>query len=170
MACGCIGKPIVITDPNCEDCLKIVSLRYACANGPAPCGGDEGTLVEDLSLLNDVDACDCGEDAVYSIVSYDTDAFESVTITSGGVLTAITTDNFVSKKEYLIVYKVDCPCSILSATGNIYVCMENLCAGKTCDDGEYCDQCDGLCKESESDLGLGGSVTTFGSGGTGFVV
>lgn len=169
MACNCIGKPIVVTDPSCEDCLKIVSLRYPCANGPAPCGGSEGTLVEDLSLLNDVDACDCGT-AVYSIVSYDEEGFDSVSITSGGVLTAITSDSFTNKKEYLIVYKVDCPCSILSGTGNIYVCMENLCAGKTCDSGKYCDQCDGLCKESSSDLGLGGGVTTFSSGGTGFVV
>lgn len=168
MACGCTGTPIVITDPTCEDCLKLVSIRYACADGPAPCGGSEGTLVEDLSLLNDVEACDCG-DAVYSILSYDTEAFSSVTITSDGVLTAVTTSNFTKKKEYLIVYKVDCPCSILSGTGNIYVCMKDLCAGNNCASGEYCDQCDGICKDSSSDLGLGGGVTTFKTGGTGFV-
>lgn len=169
MACGCIGRPVVVVDPSCEDCLKLVSLRYACANGPAPCGDEgTGTLVEDLSLLNDVSACDCGDDAVYTIVSYDETAFSSVTITSGGVLTVVTTDEFVSKKEYLIVYKVDCPCNILSGTGNIYICMKNLCAGVNCADGEYCDQCDGLCKDSESDLGLGGGVTTYGGGGTSF--
>ena len=168
MACGCIGNPVVVVNPTCEDCLKIVSLRYACADGPAPCGGSEGTLVEDLALLNEVTACDCGT-AIYSIDSYDTDAFSSVTITSGGVLTAVTTSNFINKKEYLIVYKVDCPCSILSGTGNIYVCMKNLCVGSDCASGEYCDQCDGLCKDSSSDLGLGGGVTTFKSGGTSFV-
>mgnify|MGYP003476079875 CR=1 FL=1 len=109
MACGCIGNPVVVVNPTCEDCLKIVSLRYACADGPAPCGGSEGTLVEDLALLNDVTACDCG------------------------------------------------------------TAMKNLCVGSDCASGEYCDQCDGLCKDSSSDLGLGGGVTTFKSGGTSFV-
>lgn len=167
MACNCIPN-IIQTPPSnnpCENCLKVVSLRYSCTDGPSPCGD---SLVVDLSEYNDVTACDCGS-VVYSIKSFDTEAFSSVSVTSGGILTAVTSDNFVNREEALIVYKVDCPCNILSATGNIYVCKKNLCANVLCDAGYYCDQCDGECKEASSDLDIdNGNIISYTGGGTGF--
>lgn len=167
MACNCVPNVIQTTPNNpCKDCLKVVSLRYLCSDGPAPCGD---TLVEDLATYNDVTACDCGS-AVYSIESFDSEVFASVTITGAGVMTATThASNYVKGAESLIVYKVDCPCSLLSATGNIYVCKEDLCGSTTCNPGEYCDPCDGTCKAANSDLDIDdGGVIAYKDGGTGF--
>lgn len=163
MSCNCV--PYVVTPPevvggssSCEECLKVVTLRYLCTNGPAPCGGEDGTLVVDLTDYNDdVSACDCGS-VVYSIVSYDTTEFSSVTITQAGVLTVVTSSTFTEWKDGMITYKVDCPCNILSGTGKIYICKENLCSGVTCAEGEICNQCDGTCVEGESDIELDGEV------------
>lgn len=159
MPCKC--KPIIITPPadsHCEDCLQAVSLEYLCSEGPAPCGD---TLVVDLSLYNDNDAvCDCG--AVYSLVEYDTNAFSSVVLTVGGELTVTTTDTYVKRERYTIVYKVDCPCNLLSKTGKVIICKEDLCAGVICAENEECDPCDGICKEGGLDL----DVTKTGGGGS----
>jgi hypothetical protein len=137
--CGC--TPQVITAPvvNCDNCLVAKSLRYGCDGGPNPCGD---TVVEDLSLLNDVTACTVS--AVYSIVDYDADGFSAVSVTSGGSLSFTTSDNFVAYKEYEIVYRIDCPNSSLSTTAKVYVCMDNPC-GQCLSQNGVCDPCIGTC-------------------------
>lgn len=169
MACNCSATVISTPNNKCEGCLKIASLRYSCTDGPAPCGGVEGTLVVNLATHNDVSACDCGSSVQYSIVEYDADFFSSVSITAAGILTAITSNNFTAWKEGLIKYKVNCPCNILSGTGNIYVCKKDLCAGVVCGTGDVCDQCDGTCVPAQSDIDIsGGSVTGTTAQGTSF--
>ncbi len=166
MACNCSATVITPATTSCEGCLKLSSLRYTCTDGPAPCGD---SLVVDLSEFNDVTACDCGTSAQYSIVEFDTDFFTSVTVTSAGVLTAVTSNDFTAWEEGMIKYRVNCPCNILSGTANIYVCKKDLCAGVTCDSGEICNQCDGTCIAAESDLDIsGGSVIGTTAQGTSF--
>jgi hypothetical protein len=87
-----------------------------------------------------VTACkDCT--AVYSIKKYDTEAFASVSITSSGVLTYVTSAAFIKQKEREITYKITCPCSNLSTTAKVKVCMKDLC--RTAPAGAVCNQCDG---------------------------
>lgn len=147
MSCTC--GVVVISDPGpvdtCTGCLKVYSLRVPCDTGPAPGGGVDGTLIIDLSDTNDVTACD-GCAVEYSIFSYDNVFWTSVSVTSGGVLTAITSSSFVSREESEIMYKVTCPCSKLSAYGSVFVCKEDLCIGVTCPEGEACNQTTGVCE------------------------
>lgn len=165
MACKCSPTVVTTSQKDCEGCLKLSSLRYSCTDGPSPCGD---TLIVDLSEYNDLSACDCGT-PVYSIKFFDVDAFSSVSVTSNGVLTATTNSDFVKLKEHLITYKVDCPCSILSGTANIYVCKFDECVGVDCDPGQICDQCDGTCVDASSDLDISdGNVGAGTAQGTGF--
>jgi len=165
MSCNCV--PNIINNPpdggnptsHCDECLKIVNLRYSCTDGPTPCGGAGGTLVVNLAQYND-DMSACGCAVKYSLINdYDVTEFTSVTITEAGVLTIVTSDAFTEWKEMLIKYKVDCPCGILSGTGHVYVCKKNNCVGVECNEGFACDQCTASCEEMESDLELGGEVS-----------
>jgi len=147
MPCNCGNFHVVPTPPasRCDDCLVVNSLRLACDDGPDPCGD---TFTIDLSDYNDLSACDCGT-PVYSLVSYDGDAFASVSVSSVGLLTA-TTDNWYAFNEYPVIkYLVDCPCNLLGASGNVYVCFKNPCPTECYDS---CDACTGLCPEIPLDL------------------
>lgn len=153
MACRC-SSVTVIVDPGpktCSGCLKAVSLRVGCDGGPLPCGN---TQEIDLAEYNDTTACD-GCDAIYTVHSYDTAAFASVTITSAGLLEYETTDLYERYKEYDIIYDIDCPCSILSASGRIKVCMKHPC--DHCDSDEVCNPCTGDCDPLDPEILIDGT-------------
>lgn len=153
MACRCSNVVIIVDPPGgtCTGCLKVVSLRIGCDDGPDPCG-DTGSI--DLSTYNDLSACD-GCTPVYSLVSYDEDGFASATVSSVGLLEFTTSDNYVRHEEYSIIYKVDCPCDILSATGAVYICMKNPC--DPCDEGEECNPCTGNCDPIDPEIQVDGT-------------
>lgn len=140
MACNCIPRVVPTTPTSCTDCIIAKSLRFGCDDAPDPCGE---TVVLDLSDYNVTSACkNCS--VQYQIKSYDPKGFSSVSITSGGTLTYTTSDDFEKGKEYIIEYKVICPCStpILSSTGKVYVCKKDLC--KTAPSKAACDNCTGI--------------------------
>lgn len=137
MSCYCSGTVINKVN-NCEGCLVVNSYRLPCNQGITPCGFS-GTF--DVTTNNDYSACDgCG--VTYSIVSFD-DGLENVTIDADGLISFDTNiQNYEYRKEYAITYKVDCPCSILSASATVYICMDHPCP----DDCFYnCNPCDGGC-------------------------
>lgn len=139
MACPCNNPTIIAPNPTCKDCIVAKTVRYTCDNSPNPCG-ESVTL--DLSAINKIDACgNCG--ATYTIKKYDIEGFDSVSITSGGVLTYVTSDKFVKQKEYEITYKITCNCGEpqLSTTAKVYVCRKDLC--RTAPKGAACNQCNG---------------------------
>jgi len=138
MSCNC--TPLVVKSRKvCEDdCLIVKDIMYNCDDGPAPCGD---SLELDLSEYNDVSASECG--ATYSIRRFDSEGFDSVSITPEGVLTAVSSDNYKRSDDYVIEYKVTTgSCSVLSATGFIYVCMKNPCPQEC---GSNCNPCTGGC-------------------------
>lgn len=140
MACNC--RPIIPGNPpqTPQSCLCINDVRVGCdsTNTPNPCGG---TLVINLATYNDVRASPC--EVVYTLRNFNTTAFTSVTLTQAGLLTIVTSSNFVKSTEFEIGYKVDSPCSILSDTATVYVCMKDLCGSKNCPGG--CDPCTSDC-------------------------
>lgn len=138
---NCFCRPTVCKKaPKCDNdkCLILATLRVGCDLGPAPCGD---TVQIDLKEYIDVTASPCG--VVYSIYSYDKQAFDEVTVNEEGIVTIVTSNNYVKQEEFSITYKVDSPCSILSDTDDIFICMYDLCRGKDCPNG--CDQCTGDC-------------------------
>lgn len=146
--CNCGTSQIIIVDPGntCEDCLRIYSFRILCSSGPVPDPeNEEGTLVLDLSLQNDISACGESE-ATYSIFSFDADFWDSVSVTSEGVLTAVSSTEFETQEYSEIVYKVTCNEGQLSAYGSVFVCKEDLCASVSCDEGEICNPATGICE------------------------
>lgn len=148
MPCNCRNIKVVTPTPSssCDDCLIVNSLRLPCDDGPDPCGD---TISIDLTTYNDLTACDCGDDPVYSLVDYDEAAFASATVSAEGLLEA-ETDEWYEFNEYPIIrYKVDCPCNLLSATGNVYVCFKNPCS-QDCYDS--CEPCSGDCPELPLDI------------------
>lgn len=147
MPCNCRNIQIVTPTPTstCDDCLIVNSLRLPCDDGPDPCGD---TISIDLTEYNDLSACDCGS-PVYSLVSYDEDAFTTATVSSVGLLEATTADWYGFNEYPIIRYKVDCPCSLLSASGNVYVCFANPCPIEC---HATCDPCTGECPPEELDL------------------
>ncbi len=145
MPCNCgnlqYNIPPTPESQPCDDCLVVSSYRLPCDSGPDPCGE---AFTIDLTVGNDLTACDCGV-PVYSLVSYDTDAFTGVAVSAAGELTGTTLDWYEFNEYPVIKYKVTCPCNILSATGNVYICFANPCPIE-CHDS--CDPCTGLCPEA----------------------
>ncbi len=136
MGCGC--SPTIIPAANpCTDCLQVHSMIIGCDDAPTPCGD---SFVLDLAPLNNVDAC-VGCTPIYSLVSVETPGV-SATITADGVLTVTTLNYYEQGKLWNVKYKVDCPCTILSATGVVYVCMDNPCDA---DCRGNCNPCSGNC-------------------------
>lgn len=138
MACGCrpsIYNPQPVNP--CEDCLIVNSLIIGCDDAPNPCG-DSFTI--NLADYNDLSACkDCVP--TYSLISAESPGV-SASINAAGVLTVTTGAWFEYNKLWKVTYKVDCPCSILSATATVYVCMKNPCTSGCFDN---CNPCDGSC-------------------------
>ena len=136
MACGCTPSLVIPSNP-CKDCLQVNSLIYGCDDAPSPCG-DSFTV--DLTVYNDVTACtECTP--VYSLVSAESPGV-TATLTSGGSLVVTTSNYYVQGKLWEIIYKVDCPCSILSATAKVSVCMDNPCDTEC---RGNCNPCSGNC-------------------------
>lgn len=138
MPCGC--NPIVTPPVNpCAGCLVVNNVTIACSDGPDPCGGANGTGQIDLGALNDLTVC--SGIPVWSIKSYDSNAFTSVTITPAGILDFVTANWYENGKEYEIVYEVDCPEQVHRAEGIVKICFNNPC-GPIC---KECNPCNGNC-------------------------
>ena len=144
--CRC-GVPPIIVDPgsSCDDCLKIYSIRIPCDTGPIPGGGEDGTVVIDLSEYNDITACGEGG-GTYILFSWDEDFFDSVDVTDEGIVTLVTSSSFDSRVESEVEIRFSCSDTNLSGFGSIFVCKKDLCAGVTCPEGQTCNQLTGECE------------------------
>lgn len=133
--CFCIAQ-VVSVPPSCGNCLRPATYRFGGADSILPCGGEiEINLAEDSITT----ASPCN--VVYSLVSYDTTAFAEVVVEADGTMTVTSADIFERGKEYLITYKIDSPCSILSAVGEVYISFKDPCAGQIYTSDKYCNEC-----------------------------
>lgn len=160
--CNCRSSHIS-SDPPCEDtcnCLRLCDIVIASNSDDAvlPCGGE---LILDLTDAQyEHDTCACGEDTQrWYVKSYDTDVFESVTLSVDGTMFNATTvstavDVFHSN---VIIYFV---CGNLSYYFKVVVGIQHPCSGVVCDTDQTCDPCiideDGLgtCVDNV-DVGVG---------------
>lgn len=118
---------------DCDGCLVAKKLAVGCGQGLVACGS---------STDIDVDAKNNNPDsAVYSVTSYDTNAFDSVTMSPEGILSVSTAEiAYESGKTYRVNYKV--VNGKYSNFGWVDFCFDN-----PCDDGcaGKCEPCSGTC-------------------------
>lgn len=136
MGCGCIPT-VINTAPLCdENCIRISTTRIGCDDGPT-CGE---TVEVDLSKFV---VGPPGSTLTYSLNKTSYEGFNSVTLSSVGLLSFEKNDIFVTNKEFVISFKVKQDGSILSDIGYIYICTKDLCKGVSVPEGQVCDPCDG---------------------------
>lgn len=139
---GCKPRPCIpdkCTFDKCKDCMRTASLVIIPKNSVGPCG-KQGVI--DLTNVNDYKVCE-GE-VFHKITSYDTTAFESVSIddTEGIKIYFTTSDKAVPGEHYKITYKASCIDQNIGNFGIIQVFIKDLCAYTKC---EQCDPCTGDC-------------------------
>lgn len=138
----CVCTPsVVIPSPPCDNCLQIPSVIIDPLTAPAPCGV---VAVVDIGTLSTLDVCTGTIN--WSILSFDEDAFTSVTISAAGVVTLTTADTAVGGQEYTIIGKGACSNSIHSRQFFIKLIVQDLCFNIDCVEGEEtCNPCTGDC-------------------------
>jgi hypothetical protein len=150
----CPGVIVTPTDPGCPtNCFRAADITVSCLNGGTdngidPCGG-----VYNFDLAAEIDNdSSCSENGVpcglvFQKISH-SDHFLSVTISSAGAVVATAAaspEMSIPASLGLIKYRVYCPCNSYSATGELYICINNLCANQVCGEGLTCNPCTGLC-------------------------
>lgn len=136
--------------PSCPsgNCLLIPTRIVLDPNTSVlPCGG-VGVL--DIPNVDGYDVSNCGGSIVWSVVSYNTTAFTTVSVNSSGELTFTTTSNAVVGSFYSIVVKALCDeAPYLSQFIEIRIPIRDACLLAVCDSGEHCDPCSGFCVPDE---------------------
>lgn len=149
---GVITTPSV---PGCSgECFSAADITIPCVyqgaidNGIDPCGG---TYNFDLGEHNDNDqACVSGGvpcAVTYQLISYSTH-FSNVTLNPDGTgvaTTALSPTVSVPTQLGEIKYRIYCGCNAYSATGSLFICINNLCANQVCPSGQECSPCTGNC-------------------------
>lgn len=105
-----------------------------------PCGGS-GTV--DIGALSDLTACTTTVN--WGLLSWDTDAFESVSINSSGVLSFTTTTAIELNHFYTFTGKVTCDDTLLSQFFTVQVSVKNACLTVMCSGDQICNPCTGTC-------------------------
>lgn len=131
--CGGCGQPSVVYPPvvkDCTNCISAPTIRWGCDVGPGP--GD--TLSFSIPATANV-TLPVGHSYTYELYDYDQNAFSSVTVSSVGAVVAKLNLIYKARKEYRIRYKIRQTGGIMSNTGEIFVCMQNICrnCAGTCD-------------------------------------
>lgn len=131
-----------MTTPTCSGtCLKVASLVIS-AETSIPCNGGVGSV--DIAAQSDLTACTTG--ITWTLVSWDTAAFTSVSLSSSGVLAFTSTIAAVAGTFYEFIGKVHCNSTLLSQYFKITVPIKNLCYGTApCSTGFFCNTCTGGC-------------------------
>lgn len=138
--CGpCSGAGCVST-PTCSSCLKIASVVIDPATAPLSCGG---TGLVDIGTLSDTTICTTSIN--WSIVSYDTDAFEATpTVNSSGVVSFTWTSAASSGTFYEITGQTFCSGTLISQYFKVRISPKNPCYGIVCPDGYVCNMCSAI--------------------------
>jgi len=135
--CGC-GQPTIIVDPgqNCDGCIVAPKIIWGCDVGPEP----GSTMNFNIPLLTNIKTPE-GHTYTYEYYDHDQSGFNSVTISSVGNVVAVLQNKYEGRKKYRIRYKLRQDDGIQSKTGEIWVCVKNMCLTCTGD----CDQLTGDC-------------------------
>ncbi len=151
--CNCSGTTIVTTLPcsqACADCFIPRNYVIPVVDRVIPCGGI-GNL--DVDALNDFSST-CTGNIVYSIYSYNSDYFNSVSITSGGLLSYELSSDAEPGLFGDIVYRVRCDQENVGGYGVIQVSARDLCLTSNCTPQQTCNKCNGLCVDIPIDLSV----------------
>lgn len=132
--------------PSCgTNCFKAKNDVVDCVDAPGP--GGSGT--KDLTTINtSFNGCSNDDgpcDVTYQLVSF-SDHFSSVTISEAGLVSYTFKTTATPDTLATIRYRVYCTCAITSASAKLYVCVQNLCANKLCDEGFSCNPVTGNCE------------------------
>lgn len=155
MGCNCF-KTTTVSPPipkDCKDCFGAPSYLVSCNEGLIPCGG-----VGSVDTLEDFDSTLCDGPLTFSITDHSEELI-NVTIDSSGVISFETAEAYYRESLYTITYRIDCESKGVAAFGQISLCVQDLCAGVTCNEAQECEKCTGNCIDKVSDLSIGGGNT-----------
>lgn len=152
--CNCGGNVTIITtlpcSEACSNCFIPKNHIIPVADRVEPCGG-AGTL--NVAALNDFSTT-CTGNVTYSIFSYDTDGFNSISITSGGLLSYELSDLANVGTYYAVTYRVRCDNEGVGGYGVIQITPDDLCLTSNCTPSQTCDKCTGDCVNISVDLSI----------------
>lgn len=117
------------------------------SNSALPCGG---SFIVDVGAESDLSNCTTGVNWYIlppSLGGYNSDAFESVSINSSGVLVGTTTNAIELNTFYTFTGKVTCSDTLLSQYFTVKLAVNNICLEVVCGEGLICNPCDGSCIE-----------------------
>jgi hypothetical protein len=127
--------PVIPCNSNCiyAPDLLVADQVTACA----------GSTVIDISPIT----ANCGSiEPKFTILSYKN--VTGIPTITENTITFVPANNNYAPAE--IVYKV--ACGLLSASGKVIIVYKNECIDITCETGERCNKCTGLCEEITIDL------------------
>jgi hypothetical protein len=151
--CSCTGcTDCSSTSNQCPDnasCLMVSDVTLFSDTSILPCGSSFSVAV---GAASDLSVCDTTVN--WGIVSYDADAFSSVSVNSSGVVSGTTTTAAQLNTFYKIVGKAICTETLLSSYFTVKISVRNACLDvASCPDGQECDKCSGTClDEVDSEL------------------
>lgn len=157
--CFCLATATT-PEPSCpsgsECCLKACNGVVYCENGVGPCGA-VGTY--DLSLLSH-NTTGCKDSVKFYLEKWDDTFFDSVSLTTAGVLTWTTGDESTVDKYSEVCFRMKCTakdacadCVTLNSLGYVNIGIKNLCTAQECTvDGEECNLCTGGCEPTAPDV------------------
>jgi hypothetical protein len=152
--CNCSGGVTIITTlpcyQACEECFIPANYVVLREDRVPPCGGEHSFS---LTSLNNY-FTPCTGNILYSLYSFDTDAFNSVSITSGGLLTYEFSSLAEPGKHYSINYRARCDNENLGGYGVIQTSPEDLCLTSNCTPSQKCNKCTGDCENIAIDLSV----------------
>ncbi len=151
--CNCGSITIVTSKPctlACADCFIPANYIVPASDRVAPCGGSDTITLSDIQTNIGV----CTGNVTYSLYSFSTDGFNSVSITSNGALTYELSSDAEVGTYYEIIYRIRCDVGGYGGYGVVQVTPDDLCLNSNCSPSETCDKCTGDCVDIDVDLSL----------------
>ena len=139
----CCCDPISVSLPSCPsgNCLMVASLIVNPDTSALPCGGNASVNV---AAESDLTKCTTGVN--WGLLSWDTDVFTAVSISSAGVLSFTTTTSTALNTFYVFTGKATCTGTLLSQYFTVKVAVRDACISTICSvAGQVCNPCTGLC-------------------------
>lgn len=148
--CGC-GNPTIVVDPgqSCDGCIVAPKILWGCDVGPDP----GSTMTFSIPALTNIKTPD-GHTYTYELYDFDQTGFNSVTVSGVGSVVAKLHMKYEGRKKYRIRYKIRQDGGIQSKTGEIFVCVKNICSS-----------CAGDCNQLNGDCAIMNNVISTGECG-----
>ena len=143
--CNCGGNVTIVTTLPCSEvcanCFIPKNYIVPVISRVEPCGGigslNVASIQENISV--------CTGNTTYSIYSFSTDGFATVTITSGGLLSYTLSSDANVGSYYEIIYRIKCDVGGYGGYGVIQVSPLDLCLTANCTPSQTCNKCTGDC-------------------------